>query len=199
MIMRKAFLALTTLTLFASSAYCQMPASAVSQTNVIRYSPPVPSGDVRNGECWTESIAVSRAGARRCMVGNAISDPCFTIAGNAKELVCGANPALKTRGFVLKLTKPLPKSSMESQKPEPWLFVLADGSICEAMTGTLAPVNGEPARWACAIHIGDQITPSGMVTALEPGKIWTADTFPESAIGKQGVEPRKMSVKTIWE
>ena len=114
-------------------------------------------------------------------------------------MVCGANPALKRAGFVLELTKPLPKSSLKEQKPQPWLFALADGSICEAMTGTLAPVNGEPARWACAIHAGDQITPSGLVTGLEPGKVWMADTFAESAIGKQGVEPRKVAVKTIWE
>lgn len=176
-----------------------MPASGVSLTNVILYSPPVPSGDVREGSCWTKSIAVSRTGAWRCMVGNSISDPCFTIAGDSKELVCGANPALKTRGFVLKLTKPLPKSSIAEPKPEPWLFVLADGSICEAMTATLAPVNGEPARWACAIHVGDRITPTGLVTALEPGKLWMADSYPESAIGKQGVKPRKAQVKTSWE
>jgi hypothetical protein len=70
------------------------------------------------------------------MVGNAISDPCFTIAGNRDQLVCDANPALKTDGFVLKLTKPLPKSTHREQKAEPWIFRLADNSICEAMTGT---------------------------------------------------------------
>ncbi|MGA7873586.1 MAG: hypothetical protein WCA22_22095 [Candidatus Binatus sp.] len=171
----------------------------VTQTKVIRFIPPIPTGDVREGSCWTESISVTRVGAWRCMVGNAISDPCFTIPGNRTQLVCDANPALKTDGFVLMLTKPLPRSSLPNRKPEPWLFRLADNSICEAMTGTLSPVNGEPARWACAVHIRDQVRPSGLVTALMPGKIWTADKFPESAIGKQGVEPQRVPVKTVWE
>ena len=67
------------------------------------------------------------------------------------------------------------------------------------MTGTLSPVNGEPAQLACAIHIRDQVRPSGLVTALTPGKIWIADKFPQSAIGKQGVEPEKVPVKVVWE
>jgi len=132
-------------------------------------------------------------------VGNAISDPCFTVPANHDELVCDADPALKTDGFILKLTKPLPRSSRPDRKAEPWVFRLADNSICEAMTGTLSPVNGEPAQLACAIHIRDQVRPSGLVTALTPGKIWIADKFPQSAIGKQGVEPEKVPVKVVWE
>ncbi|MGH7923794.1 MAG: hypothetical protein ACREQH_04295 [Candidatus Binatus sp.] len=186
---------------FASAVRAQMPVSplTVTETAVIRFTPKVPRGDAREGSCWTESIAVTRPGAWRCMVGNGISDPCFTVPANPQQLVCDANPALKTDGFVLKLTKPLPKSSGPHHKAEPWLFRLADGSVCEAMTGTLSPVNGEPAPWSCAIHIGDQIRPSGLVTKFTSGKIWMADKFPESAIGKQGVEPEKVPVRTIWE
>jgi len=179
----------------------QMPASPliVSATSVIQFMPAIPGGDVQQGSCWTESIAVTRPGAWRCSVGNGISDPCFTLPGKRGELVCGADPALKTEGFVLKLTKPLPKSTRSNQKAEPWVFRLADNSICEAMTGTLSPVNGEPARWACAIHIRDQVRPAGLVTALTPGKIWMADKFPESAIGTHGAEAEKVPVKVVWE
>jgi hypothetical protein len=197
----KAFLITLVLMFCATSVRAQVPVSplTVSQTSVIRFTPAVPSGDVREGTCWTESIAVSRSGAWRCMVGNGISDPCFTIPGNRDRLVCGADPALKTDGFVLKLTKPLPKSSHPNRKAEPWVFRLADNSICEAMTGTLPAVNGEPARWSCAIHIRDQVRPAGVVTKLTPGKIWLADKFPESAIGTQGATPDKIPVKMIWE
>ena len=87
---------------------------------MIRFTPTVPSSDVHRGLCWTESIAVTRSGAWRCMVGNGINDPCFTIPAKQDELVCGANPALKTDGFVVKLTKPLPKSSHPNRKPQPW-------------------------------------------------------------------------------
>jgi hypothetical protein len=197
----KALLLGIVLTLCATSARAQVPVSplTVSQTSVIRFTPAVPSGDVREGTCWTESIAVNRSGAWRCMVGNGISDPCFTIPAHREQLVCNADPALKTEGFLLKLTKPLPKSTSPNRKAEPWIFRLADNSICEAMTGTLSPVNGEPARWSCAIHIRDQVRPAGLVTKLTPGKVWLADKFPESAIGTQGATPDKIPVKTIWE
>jgi hypothetical protein len=197
----KPLLASFVLMLYATSAQAQVPVSAltVSETSVIRFTPTVPSGDVREGVCWTESIAVTRSGAWRCMVNNGISDPCFTIPGNRDQLVCGADPALKTDGFIVKLKKPLPKSSHPNRKPEPWIFRLADNSICEAMTGTLPAVNGEPARWSCAIHIRDQVRPAGVVTKLTPGKIWMADKFPQSAIGTQGATPEKVPVKVIWE
>ena len=181
----------------------QVPASPliVTETKVIRFAPAVPRGDVREGSCWTDSIAVTRPGAWRCMVGNAISDPCFTMAskGNREQLVCDADPALNRPGFVLKLIKPLPRSSSRHQRAEPWIFRLADNSICEAMTGTLSLVNGEPARWSCAIHVRDQVRPSGVVTELIPGKIWMAEKFPESAIGTERAVAEKVPVKTLWE
>ncbi len=194
------------LTLCLATARAQMPVSPliVTRTSVIRFEPQVPSGDVREGSCWTESIAVTRPGAWRCTVGNAISDPCFVVAWNHDQLVCDADPALKRDGFVLKLTKPLPKPSSREQKVEPWVFRLADNSICEAMTGTLPAVNGEPARWSCAIHIRDQVRPDGVVTTLTPGKIWLANKFPEGAVGYENTgapkaEPDKVPVKVIWE
>jgi hypothetical protein len=197
---RRIALILCALIFCATSARAQMPVSpSIVQTSVIQFTPAIPSGDIREGSCWTESIAVTRPGAWRCAVGNSISDPCFTVPANRAQLVCDADPAQKTGGFLLKLTKPLPKSSGREQKAEPWVFRLADNSICEAMTGTLSPVNGEPARWSCAIHIRDQVRPAGVVTALTPGKIWMADKFPESAIGTQGAEAEKVPVKVIWE
>jgi hypothetical protein len=197
----EAFLVSLALMFCTTSVRAQMPATPLTivQTTVIWFAPPLPSGgDTKEGSCWTESIAVTRPGAWRCSVGNAISDPCFTVAGNRDHLVCGADPALKADGFVLKLSKPLPKLARRG-KGEPWIFQLSDGSICEAMTGTLSPVNGEPARWSCAIHIRDQVRPRGLVTSLTPGKIWMADKFPESAIGTQGAQPEKIPVKMIWE
>jgi hypothetical protein len=76
------------------------------KTEVTVFRPPVPSGPSRSGECWTESIAVSRSGAWRCMVGNEIYDPCFSSAGLIDAVICDANPAKGSAGFILKLTKP---------------------------------------------------------------------------------------------
>src|SRR5215831_8642310 len=56
------------------------PPSAVPATQVITFRPAVPTGKRRSGDCWTESIAVDRPEAWRCAAGNAIYDPCFTVA-----------------------------------------------------------------------------------------------------------------------
>ena len=198
----KSLLASFVLMLCAASARAQVPVSplVVSQTSVIRFMPAVTSGDVREGMCWTESIAVTRSGAWRCMVDNGISDPCFTIPANHDQLVCGADPALKTDGFVLKLTKPLPKSSHPNRKAEPWIFRLADNSICAAMTGTLPAINGEPRDGRARFTFADQVRPAGVVTKLTPGKIWLADKFPREALSElRAHAPEKVPVKAIWE
>lgn len=199
---REAYLGIVLLILCATSVRAQMPVSplTITGTKIVRFAPSLPSsGDAKEGSCWTESIAVPRAGAWRCSIGNSISDPCFTVAQNREQLVCGADPALRADGFILKLTKPLPKVSQQERRSEPWIIQLSDGSICEAMTGTLSPVNGEPARWSCAIHNRDQVRPRGVVTAVKPGRIWMADKFADSAIGTQGAKPEEIPVKMIWK
>jgi len=198
----KTFLVSCALMLCATSVQAQMPASplTITGTKIIEFAPPLPrGGNAKEGSCWAESIAAPRPDAWRCSIGNSISDPCFTVGRNPEQLVCGADPALRSDGFILKLTKPLPKKPHGTRKVAPWIFQLSDGSICEAMSGTVPTVNGEPARWSCAIHVRDQVRPRGVVTALTPGKIWMADKFPTSAIGKQGAQPEKIPVKMIWQ
>ena len=203
-------LAIVTALIFSASispALAQAPVSqlSMSETSIVRFVPTVPENDTREGFCWTHSIAVpARHDAFRCTVDNGVHDPCFIVPPNHDRLVCGADPALKKDGFLLKLTKPLPKASRPTRRRDPWILKLADGSICETMTGTLPAVNGQPARWSCAIHIRDQVRPTGVVTTLTPGKIWIADRYPESAIPPPGqasskVEAEKVPVKTIWE
>ena len=190
-----------------SPVLAQAPVSqlSMSETNIVHFVPSVPTGDTRGGSCWSRSIAApARHDAFRCTVDNEIHDPCFIVPPNHDRLVCGADPALKKDGFLLKLTKPLPKISRPTRRRDPWILKLADGSICETMTGTLPAVNGKPARWSCAIHIRDQVRPAGLVTTLTPGKIWIADRYPESAIATPGqapskVEAEKVPVKMIWE
>jgi hypothetical protein len=188
---------------YAAPARAQMPASPliVSETSVIRFTPEIPSGDVREGSCSTVSIAApTRRDAYRCEVGDGIYDPCFRLPPIGDRLVCDADPALKTGGFLLKLTNPtLPAPSHAARSRLPWIFRLADNSICEPTTGTLPAVNDEPARWSCAIHIRDQVRPVGVVTRLTAGKIWMADKFPQSAVGTKGALAEKVPVKVVWE
>src|SRR5512141_3134237 len=100
-------LALAVAILYMTSAAWSQTPPTVTETAVIMFAPPVPKGDTRDGSCWTTSISVTRSGAYRCMVGNMISDPCFVVPPNPDQVVCGADPAYKKDGFVVKLTKPL--------------------------------------------------------------------------------------------
>ncbi|MDB5108633.1 MAG: hypothetical protein JWM69_1574 [Candidatus Binatus sp.] len=184
-----------------SLAQTPIPPLPFDKTEVVLFEPPLPPGPPAEGYCWTASVAVTRPGAFRCSVGNSIEDPCFTVKGS-DELVCGADPAFKKDGFAMKPLKPLPQPKHRSQIVVPWVFRLADSSICEAMTGTLKAVNGIPARWSCAIYIRDQIHPTGVVTRVIPGNIWMAERYPEEAtesswIGKAA--PEMVPVKILWE
>jgi hypothetical protein len=181
---------------------------AVEATAVIFYMPPLPSGTAQVGSCWTGSIAAPRPGAWRCMVGNAIHDPCFEAPPNRGELVCGAQPALGKGGFVLKLAKPLPAQvPPPPATPEPWVMQLADGSVCEALTGTLPPVGGAPARWSCfipAASASGRPTIVGYVTKVTPGKAWTVLRYTPGSIGppargSRRVEAETIVVRKVWE
>src|SRR5579872_2465869 len=131
------FLALAPLAAAAAGVSSGRP----QETKVILFRPLLPSGPSRSGECWTDSIAVARSGAWRCMAGNEIFDPCFSSAGLTEAVVCGANPAQSRAGFILKLAKPLPKpSSWRPAHPRPWLVKLADNTTCAIQTGTIGLV-----------------------------------------------------------
>jgi hypothetical protein len=87
------------------------------------------------GSCWTTSIASTRSDAYRCMVGNAVHDPCFT--RSAGFVVCPEN-LIDNSGIAIKLTKPLP-SSAQPHAVQPWAMVLASHITCNRATGTVDP------------------------------------------------------------
>jgi hypothetical protein len=87
------------------------------------------------GSCWTTSIASTRGDAYRCMVGNAIYDPCFM--RGASSVVCPEN-LVDNSGLAIKLTKPLPPSA-SPQAAQPWAMVLASHIACNRATGTVDP------------------------------------------------------------
>ncbi|HVN26803.1 MAG TPA: hypothetical protein VMT99_04125 [Candidatus Paceibacterota bacterium] len=128
-------------------------------TDVVTYEAAVPSTStpIQSGSCFASSIAAPyRTDAWRCTVGNAISDPCFAIAGT-KNLLCGANPAegpYATSTFVLRLAKALPSATLPAGGiPANWAWAVqfADGTYCTPLTGT-RPVTatGVMGTYACA-------------------------------------------------
>ncbi len=181
-------------------------AGPVEKTEVAVFQPAVPSGPSRSGKCWTDSIAVSRPGAWRCMVGNEIYDPCFSNSGLTSAVICDANPAKGSPGFILKLTQPLPEpSSRAPAHPRPWLVKLADGSTCEIQTGTIAFVAGLDIPYGCSDSqkCNDNGCPymTGLTDKFKRGKLWMADkvAFSSSAKGLKLLSRKPVAVTAVWK
>jgi len=146
------------------------------------------------GECWTGSIAASRPGVYRCAAGNGIADPCFAIPGDRSAVVCGARPGDEKCSFRLRLVKPLPVEK-PSGKPRPWIFELADGIECSALTGTMQFTADEVAPWTCD---------RGLYILGEPrrGKVWTVkevEFADDGSMPLHVLRSRSVAVRTVWE
>lgn len=170
------------------------PVSSVpAATQIVQYIAAVPASStpVRQGSCWTNSIAAPfRGDAWRCTVGNDISDPCFQIPGEQK-LLCNVNPTEPdtTSTFVLQLTKALPASEpVQGMQPSGsgWLVELQGGTLCTPFTGTLPFTdNGETATYACAPGaLGNDLVIFGINSS---SSIWTAE------VGTLGAAPANSS------
>ena len=195
------FLALVLL----AAAAAEAGSGPQQETKVTLFRPIVPGGLSRSGECWTDSIAVARSGAWRCMAGNEIFDPCFSSTGLTEAVVCGANPAQDRAGFILKLTKPLPKpSSWAPAHPRPWLVKLADNTTCAIQTGTIGLVAGLEVPYGCSDsqQCSDKGCPhmTGLTNKFKRGKVWTADkvTFKSSDKGLQLINRTPVAVIAVW-
>jgi hypothetical protein len=201
-------------------------APSLGRTEVIIFTPTVPNAPQRQGYCWTESIAVTRVGAWRCMIGNIIADPCFSSAEFSDAVVCGANPATSDAGFLLRLTQPLPPTSgVALPPPSPWMVELAIGqnqvpgpyampppkTYCSVLTGTSAVVNGQAVPFLCWENnidskpkLGD--TQIGLLGDFSPGKIWTVtevyfvkNPVPGAKQPFRLTEKKTIALERIWE
>lgn len=174
----------------------------VDETQVVRYEPSEELPRQTNpGHCFSNSLAEPyREDAWRCMVGNEIHDPCFSIA-KQDAVVCDINPLAGTAGFQLQLTKPLPPSQISQPVKENWgwLVELADGTICAPFTGTRPVLGGETAYYGCIS--ADQTRESILLGDLKKDKVWTAKegilTSDENNISLQST--RDAQVKTVWQ
>jgi hypothetical protein len=215
----------------AASPSFAWPSEVVSppssgRTEVCIFVPTVPNAPQREGYCWTDSIAVTRAGAWRCMIGNTIADPCFSIAEFSDAVVCGANPATSTAGFLLRLTQALPPTSgVALPPPSPWMVVLAIGggqvpgpyampppkTFCSVLTGTSPVVDGQAVPFLCweenvesKPKLGD--TQIGLLGDFSPGKIWTVtevyfvkNPIPGSKQPFKLTEKKTIALDRVWE
>ena len=175
-------------------------------TQVVTFRPAVPDGQHRTGECWTDSAAVDRPEAWRCVASNEIYDPCFALAELKDAVVCGTDPARQRRGFVLELAKPLPARSLPPRVgPLPWMLKLADGSVCELTTGTSAQVAGQDVPYECSDSrpCNEDGCPylTGLTTRLRRGSVWKANkvAFRSSRRGAKLLKRTSVAVVAAWQ
>jgi hypothetical protein len=140
------------------------------------------------------------------MVGNEIHDPCFSSPGLTGAVICDADPVRNNPGFVLNLTKPLPKpSSEEPPDPRPWLVKLAGGTTCEIETGTTALVGGIVVPYGCSDSrpCNDNGCPymTGLAEQFKRGKVWTATkvVYSSSNKGLKLLSRKRVAVTEVWK
>ena len=153
-------------------------------------------GEPQAGSCWTNSLAVWRADAWRCFVGNSIYDPCFAVDG---DVICGASPVTTTASFALELTEPLPAPTVpDDTSGHAWLAELPDGTVCEFATGATGGVDGERINYWCPSPDPDQSVV--ILGDLQPGAVWMvhwavlAGSMPNPTI----LDSAMVDVRTIW-
>ncbi len=180
-------------------------AGSLNKTVVTKFHPAIPHGPKKVGECWTNSIAVPRLDAWRCITDNQIYDPCFSSRGLKDAVICNANPADGSPGFVLELAKPLPSRSRPSGSRRPWLLKLADGSTCELQTGTIPLVAGLEVPYGCSDSSGCNHNGcprmTGLTAKFQQDKLWMADklTFRSSKRGLELINRKAVAVLAIWQ
>jgi hypothetical protein len=175
--------------------------SKISNTEVIQYAPPeILPKNIKNGSCWTNSLATSRSDAWRCLDDNFILDPCFSLSQSGK-VICPNNPAKENDAIVLKLDKPLPEPDIEYNFIRPyqgaWYVELRDGSFCLWIVGASAFVGDERANYLCE---------SGgyLMGELREGEIWTAKKAVLSEPDPQSHDftiesSEDVSIKKAWQ
>ena len=150
--------------------------SAGLRTNVIIFKPSeVFMQQQKEGECFSSSVADPfRQDTFRCLVKNEIYDPCFATE-NQGVVFCQLNPSIP-EAFLIRLKKPLPKSStLEfTQDNWAWFVKLRDGTYCSPFTGTRPFFGGDKiAYYGCESNIeNEQVI---LIGDLTKGDIWTAN------------------------
>lgn len=99
-----------------------------------------PRGEEVSRSCWTGSLADARNDAFRCMVGNAIYDPCFTnqTIKNSHVLCPLYTPASHVLKVNLTKALPTPNHTGDPTRYVPWAIKLTNGRWCEIHTGRQA-------------------------------------------------------------
>jgi len=144
--------------------------------------------DPQAGTCLGASIAAPpREDAFRCLLGNRIYDPCFSLGGGL--VGCDVDPEAGAAAIAIAMNSDLPRIERSSQwtAPAGWLVFLVDGALCQPATGATGSVAGKLATYRC--DDGRWI-----LGELEQEEVWLAmaldPTLPDA--------PREVQVAVIW-
>jgi hypothetical protein len=144
----------------AATAAVAAPASAAdTQAEVFQpfaHGRPTVQIHHASGACFSGSIASPRRDAWRCLIGNAIADPCFS-SRSAHGIVVCPDPSVRT-GVEIRLTKPLPRHLGNHAAPSltlaPWLIEIAGGRRCQPLTGTSVAIGAVRMNYGCSGGLG---------------------------------------------
>ncbi|HEX5414045.1 MAG TPA: hypothetical protein VFZ25_00165 [Chloroflexota bacterium] len=166
--------------------------ATVPSTQVINFVPPTTTSNQVSGSCFASSLAATRSDAWRCMAGNVIYDPCFSIPNNSNQLVCVRDPRDPSTFVTMTLTKALPAPEPVPAEKHPWFVQLADGSVCNFFTGATGAVNGERINYGCS---------DGWDIVGEPqtGTVWTAQQVLLAPMSTTVQKSAKVELAKVWE
>jgi hypothetical protein len=176
--------------------------TTASPTNVMYFKPwDVSPKEIKSGNCWVNSIAEPfREDAFRCMVDNAIYDPCFQTPEDG-FVFCQMNPSVP-EAFLIELTKPLPTPEVPKNKQSNWAWFvkLKDGTYCSPFTGTrpFFP-DGQVAYYGC--NSDDKNQQIVLIGDLTEGNIWTATEAILTQQNKNWVikSSKKVEIDSVWQ
>ena len=148
---------LAVISLASIASIASSPAAVRTSTTATVYSAfsyhgvVVPQVRTVAGSCWENSAVTPRDDAWRCLVGNAIYDPCFSSEFAYGVVVC-PTPWNDT-GVEIQLTKPLPAASSHrapSGAMQPWAVQTVAGADCVlASVAGPRPIHGRHLNYFC--------------------------------------------------
>lgn len=129
--------------------------SAAVATAVVAYQPWSFGGELKSvvdiageytGSCFSQSAASSRPDAFRCIIDNAIQDPCFAPADASVVVVCPVGP----EGPVNRINLDAPVTfAAEQDHLSPWLIELDNGASCGPYTGAMTSIGDLTPTYGC--------------------------------------------------
>jgi hypothetical protein len=166
--------------------------ASVASTQVIAFQPPQTASRSVTGDCFSSSLAATRPDAWRCISGNEILDPCFSLPGSSSAVVCVRDPRDSNSFATLNLTRPLPAAAPPGRETHPWFLQLADGTVCNFFTGATGGIGGERLNYGCS----DRWDIVGMTQAGTP---WTAREVLLAPRSLNVLDSATVKVAIVWE